>query len=133
MRLSTAQREALRDVETICSQEADSRRLRRRVAARLSRLVYWDAACFGTIDPWTLLITDDVSFGVPPHVYALAAHNEYLVDDVHKFVTLARSGAGVGILSGAPGELRQASHRLRTVLPAFDARHEVRAACVKPS
>ncbi|WP_328440792.1 LuxR C-terminal-related transcriptional regulator [Streptomyces sp. NBC_00444] len=130
MRLSTAQREAVRDVETICSQEADSRRLRGRVAARLSRLVYWDAACFGTIDPWTLLITDDVSYGVPPHVYALAAHNEYLVDDVHKFVTLARSGAGVGILGRAPHEKRQASSRLRTVLPAFDARHEVRAACV---
>jgi DNA-binding CsgD family transcriptional regulator len=133
MGLSAAQRGAIGDIEVICSLEADSRSMRQRVAARLCRLMYWDAACFGTIDPWTLLITDDVSYGVPPHVYPHAAHNEYLVDDVNKFATLARSGTGVGILSRVPDERRESSPRLRTVLPAMDARYEVRAACVADS
>jgi DNA-binding CsgD family transcriptional regulator len=130
MGLSAAQRAAVRDIEVICSREADSRILRERVAARLSRLMYWDAACFGTTDPGTLLITDDVSYGVPRHGWAQAARNEYLVDDVNKFATLARSRTRVGILSRAPRELQESSPRLRSVLPAMDTRYEVRAACV---
>lgn len=130
MRLSAAQSSAVHDIAEICSREQDSRTLRRRVAARLSELIYWDAACFGTVDPWTMLITDDVAEGMPPDVYALAAHNEYLVDDVHKFVTLARSGQGVGILSRVAGEGLRPSRRLRTVLPTFDARYEMRGVCV---
>jgi DNA-binding CsgD family transcriptional regulator len=128
--LSVGQAGAVRGIEQICAEEADSRVLRRRVAERLSRVMYWDWACFGTTDPWTMLVTDDVSFGLSPQLYALAAHNEYLVDDVNKFVTLARSGTGVGILSRVPAELRRTSRRLRTVLPKFGARHEVRAACL---
>jgi hypothetical protein len=92
--LSAAQNNAVRGIEEICSQDLDSRTLRTRVAARLSRLIHWDAACLGTVDPWTMLITDEVAEGISPEPYALAAHNEYLVDDVHKFVTLARSGRG---------------------------------------
>lgn len=92
--LSAAQNNAVRGIEEICSQDLDSRTLRTRVAARLSRLIHWDAACFGTVDPWTMLITDEVAEGISPELYPLAAHNEYLVDDVHKFVTLARSGRG---------------------------------------
>jgi DNA-binding CsgD family transcriptional regulator len=130
MRLSAAQSKAVRDVEEICARDLDSRTLRRRVAARLSRLIYWDAACFGTFDPWTMLVTDDVADGIPPEIYAVAAHNEYLVDDVNKFVTLARSGRRVGILSRSAGEGLRTSHRLRAILPAFDARYEMRGACV---
>ena len=130
MKLSAAQRGAVRDIEAICSREADSRTLRRRVAERLSRLVYWDAVCFGTIDPWTMLVTDDLSYGVPPHGYARAAHNEYFVDDLHKIAALARSATRVGILSQAPREQQEASHRVRTILPTIDARYEARVACV---
>jgi len=46
MKLSAAQRATVRDIEAICSAAADSRTLRERVAARMSRLIYWDAACF---------------------------------------------------------------------------------------
>jgi hypothetical protein len=83
-----------------------------------------------TIDPWTLLVTDDLSDRIPAGVYALAARNEYLVDDVHKFATLARSESGVGIISQAPEAWRERSPRLRSILPTFGAAHEVRAACV---
>lgn len=128
--LSAAQSNAVRGIEEICSQELDSRTLRRRVAARLSRLIHWDAACFGTVDPWTMLITDEVAEGISPELHALAARNEYLVDDVHKCVTLARSGQRVGILSRVASEGLRHSHRLRAIMPTFDARHEMRCACV---
>jgi DNA-binding CsgD family transcriptional regulator len=130
MMLSAAQHAAVRDIEAICAQEADSRMLRRRVASRLSRLLHWDAACFATIDPWTLLITDDYTFNIPVDVQAQAAHNEYLVDDAHKLAELARSGTAVAILSQAPRDLQETSHRLRTILPAIGARWEVRVACL---
>jgi hypothetical protein len=130
MMLSTAQQSAVRDIEVICAREADSRVLRQRVAARLSRLVHWAAACFATIDPWTLLITDDCAWNIPLEVQAQAAHNEYLISDVHKMAELARSATIVGILSQAPRELRESSHRLRTILPAIGARWEARVACL---
>ncbi len=104
MALSVAQREAVRDIGVISAREADSRALRQQVAARLSRLL-------------------------PPEMHAHAAHNEYLVDDVHKFATIARSGAGVAIMGRAPRELRDGSPRLQTIMPLIDARHEVRVAC----
>lgn len=129
MALSVAQREAVRDVEVISARESESRALRQQVAARLSRLVYWDAACICTVDPWSLLVTDEVSYGIPPEMHAHAAHNEYLIDDVHKFATIARSGVGVAIMGRAPRELLEGSPRLQTIMPLIDARHEVRVAC----
>ncbi|GAB3277710.1 helix-turn-helix transcriptional regulator [Kineosporia babensis] len=130
MKLSRSQQSAVHDIETICASETDSRTLRRRVAARLSREMHWDAACFATIDPWTMLITDEISEGVPDDSFALVAHNEYLVDDVNKLVTLARSSSRVGILSQALEQSQHTSPRLETVLAAFDVRHELRAAFV---
>jgi DNA-binding CsgD family transcriptional regulator len=130
MRLSAAQHAAVRDIEAICAGEADSRMLRQRAAARLSRLIHWDAACFATVDPWTLLITDDYLWNIPPAMRAQAAHNEYLIEDVYKIAELARSGTVVGILSQAPRELQETSHRLRTVLPAKGARWEARTVCL---
>ncbi|MEU5312005.1 helix-turn-helix transcriptional regulator [Streptomyces sp. NPDC021562] len=95
--------------------------------ARLEQDVAYDAFCFGTIDPWTLLLTDDVSDGIPPGSGALASHHEHLVPDVDKFSDLARTGRTVGILSHSSGGDPGLSARFRSVLPIFDARHELRA------
>jgi DNA-binding CsgD family transcriptional regulator len=104
--LTFAQREAVRDIETISAREEDSCALRQHVTSRLSRLVYCDAACISAVDPWTLLVTDEVSYGISPEMHTQAAHNEYLVNDLNKLTTIARSGTAVA-----------------------DARHEVRVAC----
>ncbi|MET0494452.1 MAG: helix-turn-helix transcriptional regulator [Actinoplanes sp.] len=117
----------LGDIERICRQGLDSRTLRARIMSRLGRDVAYDAFCFGTIDPWTLLVTDDVSEGIPPGSAGLAAHNEYLVPDVDKFADLARTGRAVGILSRSTGGELDASARFRTVLPIIEAQHELRA------
>ncbi|WBB58547.1 helix-turn-helix transcriptional regulator [Streptomyces sp. WMMC500] len=115
------------DIERICQLSLDSRTLRSRVVARLGQDVAYDAFCFGTIDPWTLLLTDDVSDGIPPGNAELASHNEYLVPDVDKFADLARTGRTVGILGVSSGGDLSVSERLRTVLPAIDVQHELRA------
>ncbi|PRX63734.1 LuxR family transcriptional regulator [Nonomuraea fuscirosea] len=130
MRLSVTQREAVRDIVAICSLDLDSRALRARIADRLRRVIPQDAFCFGTIDPWTLLITDEVSDGIPSAAAAPAARNEYLVEDVDKFAVLARSSRTVAILGQSTGGDPEASHRLRSVLPVIDARHELRAVFV---
>jgi DNA-binding CsgD family transcriptional regulator len=130
MRLSVTQREAVRDIVAICSLDVDARTLRTKIAERLRRVISQDAFCFGTIDPWTLLVTDEVSDGIPSAAAAPAARNEYLVADVDKFAVLARSRRTVAILSQSTGGNPGVSHRFRSVLPILDARHEMRAVFV---
>lgn len=113
------------DIARTCRLDLDSRTLRARVIARLGQDIAHDAYCFATIDPWTLLVTDDLSDGIPPGNAVLAAHNEHLVADVDKFADLARTGRTVGILGRSAAS--HGSERLRAVLPAIDAQHELRA------
>ncbi|MEV5412289.1 GAF domain-containing protein [Thermopolyspora sp. NPDC052614] len=128
--LSVARREAARDIMAICRHDLDSRTLRARIAARLRRAIPQDAFCFGAIDPWTLLVTDELSENIPPSCTAPATRNEYLIPDVDKFSVLARSGRTTAILSQSTGGNPTESHRFRTVLPLIDARHEMRAVFV---
>ncbi|GIJ43814.1 helix-turn-helix transcriptional regulator [Virgisporangium aliadipatigenens] len=129
-RISGARLNAVRAVERACAAGLDSRALRTAVMARLRPVVPADAYCFGTLDPTTLLVTDDVSEGLPAEAGPLAAHNEYRVPDVDKFADLARAADPVGILSRSTGGDPASSHRFRTVLPLIGARHELRAAFV---
>ncbi|MFE7118421.1 LuxR C-terminal-related transcriptional regulator [Streptomyces sp. NPDC057654] len=130
MNFPVARRETVRDIEAVCRLGLGSRELRCGIVDRLMRLVPADSYCFGTLDPTTLLVTDEVSAGLTPEAAVAAAHNEYLVDDVLKFAALARSEVSAGTLSAATGGDPDSSHRYRTVLPLIDARHELRAAFV---
>ncbi|MDP9794034.1 DNA-binding CsgD family transcriptional regulator [Catenuloplanes nepalensis] len=125
-RMSVRERDSLQGVERACALGLDSRPLRRELAARLSRVVGYDAYCFATVDPWTLLLTDEVSEGMPPDGGTAATHNEYLVDDVDKFAEMARTNRAVGILGHSTGGEPGRSHRFRTILPMIDARDEMR-------
>jgi len=125
-----ADRETVRGIEALCRGDLDSRELRDRIGAHLSRRLGVDAFCFGTIDPVTLLVTDHITQGIPPDAAAGAAHNEYVVDDVLKYAVLARAQLPAGVLSEATGGDPTLSHRYRALLPRIDARHELRAAFV---
>lgn len=125
-RMSTMERDVLRRVEQVCSLDLESRSLRTEVAGRLGRVIAYDAYCFATMDPLTLLLTDEVSEGVPPGGGSVATHNEYLVDDVDKFADLARAQRLVGILGRSTGGEPDRSHRFRTVLPMIEAKDELR-------
>lgn len=118
------------DIVRLCASGLDSVALRRAVAQRLRKAVPFDACCWGTIDPGTLLITSEVSEGIPKFAFALAAENEYLVEDAYKFSTLARSRIPVGILSQGVRDAPQQSHRYRSVMTPIGVAHELRAAFV---
>ncbi|MFI2362416.1 helix-turn-helix transcriptional regulator [Promicromonospora sp. NPDC019610] len=120
----------LRSIEQVCEQDLDSRTLRSQIVRRLGRVIPHDAYCFATVDPWTLLVADDVSEGLPPDGGAVATHNEYLVADVDKFADLARSQQPVGILGLSTGGEPERSHRFRTVLPLIGAKDEMRVVFV---
>ena len=121
---------AAAEVARICASGLDSEELRRDVMRRLRAAVPCDAYCCGTIDPLTLLITSEISEGIPATAFAIAAENEYLVDDVNKFRVLARSRAKVGILSQATGGTPQRSPRHSDLLQPLGFGPELRAACV---
>lgn len=130
MRQSTATASVSQNIIELCQRGLDSVALRRAVIDQLRRVISFDACCMGTIDPGTLLITSEVSEGLPDHAFGLAAENEYLVDDVYKFSQLARATQRFGILSqGTQGE-PQRSHRYRAVMPTIGATHELRAVFV---
>lgn len=82
----------------------------------LSRGVPFDASCWLTLDPGTLLPTSHFTRQIgSEHLMAMAA-NEYLEEDVNKFAELARSSPSVGILSEATGGDLRRSPRHRNVL-----------------
>lgn len=82
----------------------------------LSSAVPFDASCWLTLDPGTLLPTSHFTREIgSEHLMAMAA-NEYLEEDVNKFADLARSTPPVGILSEATGGDLRRSPRHRNVL-----------------
>lgn len=123
-------KQAEQDIRQLCRNGLDSVGLRRAVMQRLRRVVPFDGCCWGTIDPGTLLITSEVSEGIPHFAFAPVAENEYLVDDVNKFSALARDSRPVGILSHSTGGVPTQSPRFRSVLTRAGFAHELRAAFV---
>ncbi|HET9085394.1 MAG TPA: helix-turn-helix transcriptional regulator [Candidatus Limnocylindrales bacterium] len=96
----------------------------------LARFVPFEASCWLSLDPETLLPTGHFSreYGVGD-MLALVT-NEYLEEDFNKFADLARSSAGVGILSrSTQGDLTR-SHRHARFLTeqGFGDGDELRAA-----
>jgi len=119
-----------RDIAQLCQSGLDSIGLRRAAMQRLRRTVAFDAYCCGTIDPETLLITSEVSEGIPTSAFAPAAKNEYLTNDVNKFSQLARGPKRTGILSQNERSALEHNPRYLTVLKPSGFTHELRAAFV---
>ncbi len=101
--------------------EAADRALQGRVA--------FDASCWLSLDPGTILPTSHFSraFGLE-HLMQLVA-NEFLEDDVNKFASLAREAPPLGILSQATGgDLSRSPRHVKFLAPhGFEAGDELRA------
>jgi hypothetical protein len=82
------------------------------VAEAVRPLIPFDAYCWHTVDPGTILFTGSVNRNVGCSGSWLA-HYEYVVDDVNKWSFLAHSGRIAGATSiGTHGDLtRSARHR----------------------
>jgi DNA-binding CsgD family transcriptional regulator len=95
----------------------------------LGRVVPFDAACWHTLDPATLLETSHLTRNLPVE-NRLATEIEYLHEDYNQFATLARSPRHSGILSEATGGVPQRSRRYRELIRPFGLEGEVRVAFV---
>jgi DNA-binding CsgD family transcriptional regulator len=82
----------------------------------LADLVQFDSSCWLSLDPATLLPTSHFTREIgSDHLMELAA-NEFLEDDVNKFVDLARQPQRVGILSQATdGDLGRSPRYVRVL------------------
>jgi DNA-binding CsgD family transcriptional regulator len=98
-------------------------------AARLKHAVPFDGACWHTLDPGSVLITQHRLQDIPDR-FPILANNEYAVEDVNKFDQLARAGRKAATLSEATGGHPDRSARFRDLLTPAGLGPEMRSAFV---
>jgi len=116
-----------REIIRLCNAGLDARKLRVEVLHVLRKVVPIDAAFFATLDPATLLFTDALTDAVLQDAAPHFLDNEFLEDDVNKFVALARSPNPVRTLVHATGHDLEESHRYRDILAPRALGDELRA------
>jgi DNA-binding CsgD family transcriptional regulator len=119
-----------REIVRTCHAGFDSGRLRREVLARLRTVVPFEAVCFPTADPATLMITGNVGEGLPPEASRGFFRVEYGADDFNKFSRLARSRNRVRTLSEATEGDFERSARWREVFGPLGLDDDLRAALI---
>jgi DNA-binding CsgD family transcriptional regulator len=97
---------------------------------RIAQVVDFDASCWHTHDPATLLITSHITERLPFCRFELLAHNEYATDDVNLFAELATSRRRVRTLRGATRNRPDNSERYRELFVPNGLDGELRAALV---
>lgn len=123
-----ARRRAEQEIVRLCHAGLDSRTLRFEALRRLRAVVPVDALFCATVDPATLLFTGSVVEEIPEHATPAFLANEFLEDDVNKFVHLARAGQPVqGLYAATRGEPAR-SPRYREILAPLGFGDELRAA-----
>ena len=126
----TRQQLALRTrqhIVRLCHAGLDARTLRLEILRSLRKVMPVDAAFFATLDPATLLFTDALTEGVLQDAAFSFLENEFLHDDVNKFVTLARSQIPVHTLARATARDLEDSPRYREILAPRALGDELRA------
>lgn len=100
---------------------------------RAGELLYpavpFDAGCWHTLDPATLLETSHDVVNLP-FENPRASELEYLYQDFNQFATLARAPRRSGILSEATEGVPERSRRYRELIRPFGLRGELRATFV---
>ena len=119
-----------REIVRSCHAGWDSTRLRKEVLRRLRSVIPFDAVCFPTSDPATLMITGNVGEGLPPDAARRFFRVEYSEEDFNKFSKLARSRRVVRTLSDATAGRYDRSARWREVFGPLGLNDDLRAALV---
>lgn len=123
-------RRARDEIVRVCHAGFDSARLRREVIGRLTNVVRFDAVCFPTADPATLMITSNVGDGLSPEAARGFFRVEYGSQDYNRFARLARSRRAVRTLNDATGGRYDRSARWREVFGPLQLDDDLRAALV---
>jgi GAF domain-containing protein len=121
-------RRAEQDIARLCHSGLDSQALRIEVLRRLRKIVPVDAAFFATVDPATLLFTGSMVEEIPESATPAFLANEFLQDDVTKFVHLAHAPRPVQSLFAATRNEPTRSPRYREILAPIGFGDELRAA-----
>lgn len=117
-----------REIIRLCHKGLDSQTLRVEAIKQLRRALPIDVSFFATVDPATLLFTGAVTDDILERVTPQFIENEFLQDDVNKFVWLARSAHRVGSLVQATQQRLEHSPRYRDILAPLALGDELRAA-----
>src|SRR5918993_835657 len=125
---SAVARRAEQAIMRLCHAGLDSRTLRAEVLRRLRTIVPVDAAFCATVDPATLLFTGSLTEELPESATAAFLANEFLQDDVTKFVALAHATRPVQSLYAATRGEPVWSPRYREILAPIGFGDELRAA-----
>jgi DNA-binding CsgD family transcriptional regulator len=127
---SGAGERAEREVIRLCQAGLDARTFAVEALRRLRAAIPVDAFFWATADPATLLFTGSVVEEIPERVTPLFLNNEFLQDDVNKFVQLARRRDPVDSLYRATAGEPERSLRYRDILAPVGLGDELRAALV---
>ncbi|HEU4440035.1 MAG TPA: helix-turn-helix transcriptional regulator, partial [Methylomirabilota bacterium] len=111
----------------LCYAGLQSRTLRVEVLKALRQVVSVDAVWWATADPATLLPTGAVVEEIPEQATPAFVVNEFLQDDVNKFVHLVRCGHAVSSLFAATRGHPTSSRRYREILRPLGYGDELRA------
>jgi hypothetical protein len=91
-------RDAAQSIIELCRMGLDPETLRDRLLPRLRRAVPADALWWATADPATLLFTSTYQEQIPERTAPYFLENEFIADDVNKWVDVARDPDGVRTL-----------------------------------
>jgi DNA-binding CsgD family transcriptional regulator len=119
---------AREEIVRACHAGFDSARLRRNVIISLRKVLPYEAVCFTTADPATLMITSNVGDGLPPEAARGFFRVEYSEEDYNKFSRLAHSRKWVRTLAEATDSRFDRSPRWREVFGPLGLDDDLRAA-----
>jgi DNA-binding CsgD family transcriptional regulator len=123
-------RSAATRIEHLADETFDQARFRVECLRRLRALLSVDAAFFASVDPETLLFTSAMAEEPLAQSTPLFLDNEFSLEDVNKFASLAGADDTIGSLDQATHGDRRASARYRDVLAPLGLGDEVRVALV---
>lgn len=106
-------RRTRREIVAASREGTDWLRFATRVNDAISRVVPFDRACWHSVDPGTYLFTGLLGHNMVCSGAWLARH-EFVLDDVNKWIDLARSGELAGALSEATRGTLTSSARVRS-------------------
>jgi DNA-binding CsgD family transcriptional regulator len=124
----TMRRDAAQSIIELCRSGLDPDGLRERLLPRLRRAVPADGLWWATTDPATLLFTSTYQEQIPERTKPFFIENEFVADDVNKWVDVARHPTGVRTLHGVTDGVMSRSARFTEIFHPLGFGDELRAA-----
>ena len=123
----TMRRDAVQSIVELCELGLDPETLRARLLPKLRRAVPADGLWWATADPATLLFTGTYQEHIPERTRPYFLENEFVANDVNKWMDVARDRDGVRTLAQATGGEMTRSARYAEIFSPLGFGDELRA------